>query len=76
MELWIRSQDRKLLVKINRIDVDGYRIQGNHSDIDYVTLGNYKNEERVLEILDEIQRYLVIINDSDNYFYVYEMPKE
>lgn len=38
-------------------------------------LGEFKTKERALEVLDEIQRHLVVINDN-NSFYVYEMPEK
>lgn len=72
MDLWIRSQDRKRLLKcnfigirgnlINKIDsisFEGYDIVGYFDDnIGYETLGTYKTKERAIEVLDEIQAYL------------------
>lgn len=60
MELWIRSQDREYLMKINRIDYD-YSL-GEHEILvnGYQTLvGKYKSKERALEVLDEIQSILL-----------------
>ena len=55
MELWIRSQDKKTLVKVDKISIypcdDGWLIG---KDI-YNSYGIYKTEERALEVLDEIQ---------------------
>lgn len=77
MELWIRSQDRRILAKIETINVD-YRKQNviianykqlNRDDEDYLLLGKYDTSERALEVLDKIQ------NELSNYV-VYEMPKE
>ena len=83
MELWIRNQDKEILIKIDRIGIekfdDGYGIVtyeriGTKNEFG---LGLYKSKERALEVLDEIQCHLVNINDTrDRYFYVYEMPKE
>ena len=63
MELWIRSQDKKRLIKIDNIKV--YEdLKDNYSDIravfnDYeLSLGEYKTKERALMILDEIQNIL------------------
>ena len=84
MELWIRSQNKLSLTKVNSVVIDfndqkklvANYIQFN-GDEDYTSLGEYDTEERALEVLDEIQCHLVNINDSrDSYFYVYEMPKE
>ena len=69
MELWIRSQDKKRLIKNDNIKV--YEdSKDNYSDIravfnDYeLSLGEYKTKERALEVLDEISskiknRYIV-----------------
>ena len=69
MELWIRSQDKKRLIKIDNIKV--YEdSKDNYSDIravfnDYeLSLGEYKTKERALEVLDDISskiknRYIV-----------------
>ena len=65
MELWIRSQDKINLVKINQISInyanktqiianclpEYYENSGNY----YELLGTYKTKERALEVLDEIQ---------------------
>ena len=59
MDLWIRSQDKETLIKINRLDVDRNKIQANFkshfSGCDYVILGTYESNDRALEVLDEIQ---------------------
>lgn len=60
MELWIRSQDKKQLLKVN----DGLYIANGFTDetdsfIEIKNaghIGRYKTEKRALEILDEIQR--------------------
>ena len=68
MELWIRSQDKINLVKINQISInyanktqiianclpEYYENSGNY----YELLGTYKAKERALEVLDEIQKYI------------------
>lgn len=58
MELWIRSQDKKLLCKCDSLFIEEelykrkgkYRIMANNG-----WLGEYDKLERALEILDEIQ---------------------
>ena len=59
MELWIRSQDRTTLMKVDRLDIEYsnglYLIK---SDGFVTLLANYKSEERALEVLDEIQNIL------------------
>lgn len=93
MDLWIRSQDKRTLIKIDRVDVDGNSIivWQNNYNCDEIYLGSYKTKERALEVLDEIQAFL-IIGDSDfdkegvcgiyhnvvasKQVIIYEMPKE
>ena len=67
MDLYIRSQDKMNLVKINQVNVnyqnnnqiianyipDFVGTQGEY----YETLGTYDAKERALEVLDEIQKY-------------------
>ena len=53
MDLWIKSQDKKLLIKVNHIMRINNRIFAGD------TLGEYDSEERALEVLDEIQKLLV-----------------
>ena len=67
MELWIRSQDKECLMKVNRVDYDlsngEHRIMVNG----YETLvGRHKTKERALEVLDEIQNILLL---KDMYVY-------
>ena len=55
MELWIRSQDKKLLIPINKmisVTCDGLFYDG-------IILGIYKTEERALEVLDEIHQRII-----------------
>lgn len=64
MELWIRSQDKERLIKVENLyveyngDVDPnlhtYRIVTDK----FVELGTYISKERALEVLDEIQARL------------------
>ena len=69
MELWIRSQDKKNLVKIRQISINyqnNKQIIANYmpelyenSGGYYELLGTYKTKERAIEILDEIQDELI-----------------
>ena len=58
MELWIRSQDRTFLRKVNTIGIvegrDFWSIDENLT----ISFGKYKTKERALEVLDEIQNIL------------------
>lgn len=75
MELWIRSQDGILLEKAEAIKIADYDgTIGIVINNDYV-FGEYKTKERAIEILDEIQNYILLPN-TDNSAYVYKIPKE
>lgn len=57
MELWIRSADGEILLKVNELEIETNMIiafDGNK----YQCLGTYKTKERALEILDEIQNII------------------
>lgn len=79
MELWIRSQDKRILQKIDNIYLDanyGNKRICNYVD-DYKTeLGTYKTKERALEVLDEIQDLLQNAYIGNAHRIVYQMPKE
>ena len=57
MELWIRSQDRIALTKINSIGIEYDKKLVGYGKI-CVKLGEYATKERALEVLDEIQSKL------------------
>ena len=72
MELWIRSQDKRTLVKANRIYMTS-DLNTTDGDFDYNiwmdedNVGTYKTKERALEVLDEIQSLLkskVLLNSG------------
>jgi len=58
MELWIRSQDKTFLKKVNTIGIvegeDFWFISENIT----TDFGKYKTRERALEVLDEIQKLI------------------
>lgn len=62
MELWIRSQDKRILQKVDNVylnaNYDNRRICTNDSRDYESDLGEYKTKERALEILDEIQNII------------------
>ena len=63
MKLWIRSQDKKTLVKSDYITIIWspfhYSIVGYlNGKIKHKILGSYKTQKRAIEILDEIQNIL------------------
>ena len=88
MDLWIRSQDREFLFKVDNVYVykECVKYEENHSGTIY-NLGIYKTTERALEVLEEIQNAL-LNRWANNVIYencydnerprnlVYQMPKE
>lgn len=87
MELWIRSQDKRTLIKTSRIDVDDKNIivWDNDYHCTETYMGAYKKHERALEVLDEIQnallnkwsnnvKYEEHYDDENPRSLVYEMP--
>jgi len=58
--IWIRSQDRVALMKCNDIQITDNNeiINGNPFD-EYSLLGIYKTKQRALEVLDEVERYII-----------------
>lgn len=83
MELWIRSQDKKEIIKANEISIDSEIIDCKETGKCFVCVndygfGTYKSEKRALEVLDEIQQLTTEYYQSIDYKIVpiYEMPKE
>lgn len=76
MELWIRSQDRTFLRKVNTIGIvegrDFWSIDENLT----ISFGKYKTKERALEVLDEIQDLLQNAYVGDSNRIVYQMSKD
>ena len=62
MELWIRSQDKRILQKVDNVYLnannENRRIYTNDSRDYESELGEYATKERALEVLDEIQNIL------------------
>lgn len=59
MNLWIRSQDRTILKKVNTIGIVEDRDFWSIDENLMVSFGKYKTKERALEVLDEIQDELI-----------------
>lgn len=74
--MWVRTQDKMQLVKINeiyiKVDEDGFVgiwVDDKKENLKYF-LGTYKSKKRALEVLDEIQSYL-----ENNYLAINDMPQ-
>ena len=79
MELWIRSQDKKDLVKVNSLWIMDNQIwmevpfYENHKKLGLTISGHnhklaeYETEERALEVLDEIQNIFSLKIENKSY---------
>ena len=86
MELWVRSQDKRILQKVDNIFLDANYENKRISTYDgeSIELGTYKTKERAIEVLDEIQNKINLINlghdfgspmiNLKNPTYIYQMP--
>ena len=76
MELWIRSQDKHNLVKVNNLSAS-FNFDYNVNRYDYTiqeheygtVLGYYETKERAFEVLEDIQNTLFVKN-------MYEQDRE
>lgn len=73
MDLWIISQNRKMMEKAVAVKISHYKEKGKTTNSivinnDYI-FGEYATEERALEVLDEIQSFL-----ENNYISIDDMP--
>lgn len=77
--MWIRSQDRKSLLEIDDVEIDGInQIWGSDKLLGkYSILGEYSTYKKALKVFDEIQDELesevFYITDSPD---VYQMPQD
>jgi hypothetical protein len=79
MELWIRSQDKNCLVNIKAVIMLNKEIRGYYNENPNWFLGKYDNEERALEVLNEIQNFIERKDIEGNRYYkneIYKMPEE
>lgn len=91
MDLWIRNQDKMMLVKVNEVALcklcDGYDIMITTDVYHQFICGTYSTKEKALKVLDEIQCLLVDRYTMDpNYSFggkalprtcvIYQMPQD
>lgn len=78
MNLWVRSQDKRILQKVDNIFLDANYENKRIStyDGDNTELGTYKTKERAIEVLDEIQDLLQNAYIGNANRIVYQMPKD
>lgn len=81
----MRSQDKERLIKVSNVqytyrkgdlysDVRGKHYIGTYYD-NLEILGEYATKEIAIEVLNEIQNYILLPN-TDNSAYVYIMPED
>ena len=84
MDLWIRSQHKDMLLKINKLaigiepETNYFTVEGGSNDFEYI-LARYETEERTYEVLNEIQELLttrICFENYNSFNLIYEMPKE
>ena len=87
MELLIRSQDKLILEKYNRLIIKEvqnrtYRYGDINKPNEYIIanndmiLGYYTTKERAIEILDKIQQFVEDCEAAGYEIVTYKMPKE
>ena len=59
MNLWIRSQDKRRLLKIDNFLQNFKDVITFTKEEGLIVLGTYQSEKRALEVLDEIQNILM-----------------
>ena len=86
MDLWIRSQGKGALIKVEILGNTNGTINA-YSNNNKIVLGEYSSDERALEVLDEIQKAIEDGVFKEKYeegngcyigtkIPIYEMPKE
>jgi hypothetical protein len=74
MSFWIRCQDKKQLVVIERFIVAGSKVKGYSPLVPLgITLGKYGSNERARAMLDTLQSK---ISSAEGMHIFYEMPRE
>lgn len=92
MDLWVRSQNKYRLLKVESLQII-YNQEDNelpyYINSSYELLGSYKSKERALEVLDDIQKFITNsvfakkvnglgeeIDLIPNPILIYNMPRE
>lgn len=82
--MWVRTQNKEKLLKVDFFELDETRIYCNIADnggYNYVFLGQYSSEQKALKVLDWIQIHLLDLENSKNRtlplnYYVFQMPQD
>ena len=63
MGIWIRSQNKVVLIRADNIWIDGEAIFANYVGDIHTWLGDYDSEAEAIQVLDMIQTHIVKIDD-------------
>jgi hypothetical protein len=77
--MWIRSQDKKVLVNVTDIWIDDnvIKVSNGTTENSFCSIGLYKSSERAMEILNHIQKLLEdVLLEKIHYVPIYDMPLE
>lgn len=70
MNLWIRSQNKEMLIPNPKLSLEDIKNEYWIIDLcDDTVLGTYKTKERALEVLDEIQKVIELPEYNMSEFY-------
>ena len=79
--MWIRSQDKELLVNVDKFNVaeedyhHTFTINSAIGNSSYYELGEYKTKERAIEVLDEIQKAIEDLSTDATMYEVMMKPE-
>ncbi len=72
--MWIRSQDKKTLMKVVYLNIDDKKIFGiGHLEDCELILGKYQSADRAMEVLNSIQNKLA--SEQEGKAIVIKMPE-
>lgn len=79
--MWIRSQDKMLLINCDNFSIEGYPKSFDIETIEAATgnrttLGAYSSKEKALKVLDMIQEVKVIEHYNNIESVVFQMPQD
>lgn len=79
--LWIRSQSKFTLMEVKSVKIKRYTDlcyeiygEGFGGNKEELPLGSYDTKERCLEIIDDIQSYLLMATPERGSAVIYQMP--
>ena len=79
MKIWIRTQDKKGIYKVDRVFIDErlYNLKGKYGiQSNDALLGDYDTVERALEVVDDIESHIKDMMNKTFNKDVYQMPQE